>query len=149
MLAKSKQSAFIMAGIAAFVYAVSDLLLSLAIRYLTTGNIPTIQDEFSNIQQFWLMLAIVAVVLIAAISFGGFLINILCEDDMYYGTGGAVRWACLGLAYALSLQAFRLVEGSLPNVYGLQEIIEFALIGIAYVVIFKILPSFQKRKQME
>lgn len=138
-----------MAGIAAFVYAVSDLLLSLAIRYLTTGNIPTLQDEFSNIQQFSLMLAVVAVILVAVIGFGGFLINILCEDDMYYGSGGAVRWACLGLTYALSLQAYRLVEGSLPNIYGLQEMIEFALIGTAYGVIFKILPSFQKRKQTE
>ena len=138
-----------MAGIAVLTYAVTELILSLAIRYLTTGNIPAIQDEFDNIQQFWLMLAIVTVILVAVIGFGGFIINLVFEDERYYGTGGAVRWACLGLAYALSLQAYRLVEGSLPNVYGLQEIIEFALIGIAYVVIFKTIPSFQKRKQME
>ena len=149
MLTKNKRSAIVMAGIAVLTYAVTELILSLAIRYLTTGNIPAIQDEFDNIQQFWLMLAIVTVILVAVIGFGGFIINLVFEDERYYGTGGAVRWACLGLAYALSLQAYRLVEGSLPNVYGLQEIIEFALIGIAYVVIFKTIPSFQKRKQME
>ena len=139
MLARSKQNATLMAGIAAGCYAVTELLVSLAVEYRASGSFPSLNDP-NAVPPGWVLLVLLAAALVAATILGGKTIYALFKEEVYYGAGGAVRWGCLGVSYALILHLSRWVGASLSDSVGLQGIVEIALFATAYLVIFKILP---------
>ncbi len=137
MLAKSRRSALIIAGIAFLSYALTDLLISLGIYYRTTGTLPPLQEEIQNIPQFFGTYALLIIALLIAIGVGGLLINSLF-GEAYFGRRGALRWSLFGMIYALISQGYQSFANDWP--FLIKTIIELILVVVTYGLALKLVP---------
>ncbi len=136
MLQKSKRSAFILSAVTAIIYALTEVLISLALEYKKTGQIPDIQNVFATSLPFYWLVAIAAILLVIFICLGGLVIHQIFKNDFYYGLGGAFRWGLFGFLYAVSQQTYRYIESSLPWYLRILDLVWAAMAwGIAFILI--------------
>ena len=84
-----------------------------------------------------MLVLIFFLVFVVGVVVGGFFINTLSAD--HFGVSGAVRWALLGVAYAVLEYLFRTIAGSIPPI--LQGLVELAILVSAYMLAFMLVPA--------
>ncbi len=136
MLAKSKKSACVMAGVASLTYAVTMLFFRLATRYATTRSLPSVQEEFTNVPFSGLIFVILVVILFIVIGMGGLIIHALFHSEIHFGISGLIRWGLFGIIEAVLMKVY-------PSLFAIQsfafrEFIELIIVTLSYVIVFKI-----------
>lgn len=146
MLQKSKLSALILSTITTVTYVVTEIVISLAIAYQKTGEVPAIQNWFNTPLPFYWMIAIAAIFLIIFIIIGGFVIYKVFDTGLYYGAGGAFRWGLFGFLYAVSQQTYRYIQSSLPWYLKALDLV-WAI--MAWAIAFILIPTLFSTKDNE
>ena len=144
MLTKSKRNAFVMSSIGSLTYFVTNFCFNLAKLYVMTGTIPSLQEEFKNIQLSWETFVILIITLLLMIGGGGLMINSLFNSDIHFGISGVVRWGLFGMVDAVLVKIYSFVWST--RSFALQELIELAIVPVSYVIVFKIFAFSHKEK---
>ena len=135
-----------MASVASLTYFVTNLFFSLTTRYAKTGNFPSIQEEFNNVQLSWLTFIIFIITLFIMVGLGGLMINALFNSDMHFGMSGVIRWGLFGVIDVVLMKIYPSIWKTPSHV--LQQLIELAIVPISYVIVFKIFPFSRQEKDV-